>query len=180
MNRHHKTKKRCAGQAMIEFCIGLLALLLLVTGIIHVGNMARHSLALHGEIRAEAGMSAMGNDFGVAPEAISDWDSGPDNLSFTADDKARVNATASMSIMATVVEHSAQSGDDWQVLADKTQLRTSMAQLQRQMTLSMFLGSVHKSEKVTMKVDPFIRDILNIEQVTIKEEIWMPLMGGLF
>ena len=175
-------QRRCSGQAMIEFCVGLIVLLLLVTGIIHVGKMARISLALQGEIRADAGQEAMlDGSLGVAPEAVSDWDRGADTFRHTADDKSRVNSMAAIGAMDAVTSHSVRSDEDWQAVVDKTRRPVSMAQLKYRMGLAMFLGCVHREETFDMRVDPFIRQLVyDVPEIKIKEEIWMPQMGGLF
>ena len=181
MRHHHIARARCAGQAVIEFCIGLIVILLLVTGLIHVHKMAAVSLAIHGEIRAEAGEMAMRSNLGVAPDPVSDWEAGADGVRHTADDRARVNAMSAMGILETVVRHSARSDEDWQVLADKTQRPVSMAQLQHQMGLPVFLGCVYETDTIPIKIDPFLRRlVLGAEEVKIKEEVWMPQMGGLY
>ena len=193
MNRRHKTqggsrwrastrasqKGGNPGQAMIECCIGLIALLLLVTGLIHLGKMARASLALHGQIRGEAGLSAMSSDLGVTPTAISDWDPGPDGIRFTADDKAKVSSLASP--LEAVVRHSVREGDDWLAVTDKTRLPSSMVTLQNVMGMPAFLGCARESETVRIPMDPFLRKLVyDVPEVKIKEEVWMPQMGGLF
>ncbi|MCL1920896.1 MAG: hypothetical protein FWG50_07430 [Kiritimatiellaeota bacterium] len=181
MRRHHKTKRRCAGQAAVEFCIGLIALMLLVTGMIHVSKMARASLGILGEIRAEAGEMAMLSTLGTAPEAISDWDSGADKIRHTADDKPRLNATASMGIMDAVVRNSVGASDDWMYVNDVTRLPVSMVQLHGMMGLSVFLSGTQEDDTLRIKVDPFIRQLLfDAQEVNVKEEVWMPQMGGLF
>jgi len=171
-----------SGQAMIEFCMSLLVLLLLVIGLLHVSRMARISLAIHSEIRAEAGVSAMqGGGLGIMPEAISDWNAGPDNIRYTADDKAKINSTAAFGIMGMLVDTSVQAADDWQAVSGKTRLPTSMAALQNVMGMSTFIGFAHESEKVRMKVDPFLQQtVYDAPEITIKEEVWIPQMGGLF
>jgi hypothetical protein len=43
------------------------------------------------------------------------------------------------------------------------------------------MGAVHQSQTDRVEVDPFIRNFAyNKEEVAVKEEIWMPLMGGLY
>jgi len=166
---------------MIEFCVGLIVLLLLVTGIIHVGRMARISLGIHAEIRGEAGKRAMQNDFGTTAEAISDWDSGADGVRFTADDKAKLNSAAAMSIMAAVASGSVRQDEDWQAVVNKTRLPFSMVNLYNQTGLPAFLGFVHRERTVDMQVDPTIRRLVyDSPEVRIKEEVWMPQMGGLY
>ena len=181
MRHHHTRQARQSGQAVIEFCIGLIVVLLLLTGLIHVHKMAILSLAIHGEIRAEAGQMAMASNLGVAPDPVSDWDPGPDKLRHTADDRAQVNATVAMGILDSVVRSSARHEDDWQILTDRTQRPISMAQLHSQMGLAVFLGCTYETDTLTMKVDPFLRQmVIGAPEVKIKEEVWMPLMGGLY
>ena len=170
-----------SGQAMIEFCIGLIALLLLMVGIYHLGRMAQISLALHGEIRGEAGLTAMQSSLGVTPEAISDWKPGPDNIRFTADDQPQKNSMGAVSVLDAVLRHSVRGGDDWLAVSDKSRLTTSMVRLRSVTGMSTFLGCVHEEGTVRMIVDPFIRELVySAPEVKIKEEVWMPQMGGLF
>jgi len=181
--RDYFTQKRgrCSGQAVIEFCVGLIVLLLLVIGMVHIHKMAVVSLGIHSEIRGEAGQMAMQSTLGHTPEAISDWDPGPDKLRYTADDKAQVSGMASLGIIGTLVGYSARNDDDWRVTTDRTQLPVSMVRLRDQMGLPFFLGSAYETDTERVRVDPFLRQlVLGKEEVKIKEEVWIPLMGGLY
>jgi hypothetical protein len=43
------------------------------------------------------------------------------------------------------------------------------------------LGFVHEEETLHVPVDPVIRRLVyGKDEVAIKEEVWMPLMGGLY
>jgi hypothetical protein len=169
------------GQAMIEFAAGLLVLLLLIIGFIHVSKLAMTSLDIHGEIRADAGMNAMQSALAVSPAAISDWQSGKDETRFTADDEAQKNAPASASIIGAIVSHSVQAEGDWQRVSEKSVLPFSMATLSQSPNLVVLMGAVYESKTDRVEVDPFIRNfVYNKETVSVKEEIWMPLMGGLY
>ena len=47
--------------------------------------------------------------------------------------------------------------------------------------LAEVMGALHEQRIQRVPVDPFIRDfIYNKEDVAVKEEIWMPLMGDLY
>lgn len=169
------------GQSTIEFVAGLLVLLLLLLGFIHVSNLSLSSLGIHGEIRAEAGTTAMQSSLAVTPEAISDWESGRDDTRFTADDVAKKNQPAAASIIGLVVSHSVQAEGDWQKVSEKSILPFSMVKLQRSPNLVVLMGAVHESKTDRVGVDPIIRSLAyNKEDVAVKEEIWMPLMGGLY
>ncbi len=169
------------GQAMIEFAAGLLALLLIIIGFIHVSKLAMTSLGIHGEIRAEAGMNAMQSTLTVTPEALSDWKSGKDETRFTADDEMQKNQSASASIIGSVVSHSVRTEGDWQRVSEKSVLPFSMAKLSQLPNLVILMGSVYAAQTERVAVDSFIRNFAyNKESVAVKEEIWMPLMGGLY
>jgi len=169
------------GQAMIEFAAGLLVLMLLIISFIHVSKLSLSSLGIHGEIRADAGMEAMQSTLAVSPEAISDWESGKDETRFTADDERQKNQPAAASIIGAVVSHSAQAEADWQHVSEMSVLPFSMVTLEQSPNLTTLMGAVHQSKTDRVNVDAFIRHfVYNKETVAIKEEIWMPLMGGLY
>lgn len=170
-----------SGQAMIEFAAGLLVLLLLIIGFVHVSRLSLSSLGIHGEIRAEAGLSAMQSSLAATPEAVSDWESGKDDVRFTADDEMQKNQPAAASVIGQVVSRSVRAEGDWQSVSDKSQLPFSMVQLQRSPNLVILMGAVHESQTDRVPVDPVIRKLAyNKEEVAVKEEIWLPLMGGLY
>lgn len=169
------------GQAMIEFAAGLLVLLLIIIGFVHVSSMSLASLGIHGEIRAEAGLAAMQSGMATTPEAISDWKSGTDEVRFTADDEMERNQPASATVISQVVNHSVKRPQDWDVVVEKSLLPFSMVQLQQSPNLIVLMGALHEQRIQRVPVDPFIRDfIYNKEDVAVKEEIWMPLMGDLY
>jgi hypothetical protein len=56
-----------------------------------------------------------------------------------------------------------------------------MATLSQSPNLVVLMGAVYESKTDRVEVDPFIRNfVYNKETVSVKEEIWMPLMGGLY
>jgi hypothetical protein len=169
------------GQAVIEFAAGLLVLLLIIIGFVHVSSLSLASLGLHGEIRAEAGLAAMQSGMATTPEAISDWKSGTDEVRFTADDEMERNQPAAATVISQVVNHSVKRAQDWEVVSEKSLLPFSMVQLQQSPNLVVLMGAYHEQRIERVRVDPFIRDLIyNKEDVAVKEEIWMPLMGGLY
>lgn len=169
------------GQAMIEFAAGLLVLLLIIVGFVHVSSLSLASLGIHSEIRAEAGLAAMQSGMSTTPEAISDWKSGTDEVRFTADDEMERNQPAAATVMSQVINHSVKREQDWEIVAEKSLLPFSMVKLQQSPNLVVLMGALHEQRIERVPVDPFIRDfIYNKEDVAVKEEIWMPLMGGLY
>ena len=157
-------------------------LLLLVTGMIHVNRMARTSLFLHSVLRSIAGQRAMeGGAVSDAPQDISDWQAGADGQRYTADDQPVRNGAALPAILDTLVNDSVKKQDDWSYVKDSSLLPASMIQLHSLPMLATLSGFVHEEETLHFNVDPVIRHLVyDKEQVAIKEEVWMPLMGGLY
>ena len=171
-----------SGQAAIELVAGLLLLLIVVTGLIHVNRMARTSLFLHSVLRGIAGEHAMeSGTTSVVPEYISDWQEGADGQRYTADDKPVRNGAALPVILATLINDSAKSPDDWAFVTDSSRLPVSMIRLRQSPAMAATLGFAHEEETLHVPVDSVIRQLVyGKDEVAIKEEVWMPLMGGLY
>jgi hypothetical protein len=170
-----------AGQAAIEFVSGLLLLLLAVTGIIHVSRMGRTSLFLHSVLRGDAGERAMEGVVSESPEYISDWQPGEDQTRYTADDQPVVNGAALAATLDSLTTHSVRSPGDWDYVENQTRLPVSMISLQASPAMATTLGFVHREETLHVPVDTVLRQLVyDKDEVAIKEEVWMPLMGGLY
>lgn len=171
-----------SGQAAIELAVGLLLFLILLSGIIHVNRMARTSLFLHAVLRGDAGVQAMADTaMSVAPLDISDWQAGPDAIRFTADDQPARSGAILPATLASLTGYSVKDPDDWGYVKDLSRLPASMVQLYASPLAATTLGFVHREETLHMTVDPVIRQLIyGKDKVAIKEEVWMPLMGGLY
>lgn len=170
-----------AGQASVEFAVGLLLMLIVLTGIIHVSRMGRTSLFLHAVLRGEAGKDAMSALSSSSPAYISDWQEGSDGIRFTADDQPLRNGTMLPSTLGLLTQYSVENPDDWRYVAADTRLPVSMFSLYSSPIMATAVGFVHAEETLHVPVDTVIRQLIyNKDVVTIKEEVWMPLMGGLY
>ena len=170
------------GQASIELAVSLVLMLIILTGILHVSRMARTSLFLHSVLRGKAGVEAM-NPWATSATAdyIANWEAGADGIKYTADDKPVKNsANVSMTISA-LTGHSVDSSDDWQYVSDNTHLPVSMIQLHNFTFISTAVELTHQKERLYVPVESVIRQLVyDKDEVAIEEEVWMPLMGGLF
>jgi len=171
-----------SGQAAIEFVAGLLLLLLVLTGLIQVNRMARTSLFLHAVLRGDAGEQAMADTaLSVAPLYISDWQPGADGTRYTADDQPVRNGAFLPATLATLTKYSVKSPNDWSYVTPLDRLPTSMVTLNSSPLMATTLGFIHREETLHVPVDPVIRQLVyGRDEVAIKEEVWMPLMGGLY
>ena len=170
-----------SGQAAIELAAGLLLLLIILTGLIHVNRMARTSLFLLSVLRGEAGEQAMADTAAsVAPLYISDWEPGADKVRYTADDQPVRNGAVLPATLSTLTGYSVKNAVDWGYAAG-SRLPTSMVQLNSSPLMATTLGFIHREETLHVPVDPVIRQLIyGKDEVAIKEEVWMPLMGGLY
>ncbi|MDA3926629.1 MAG: hypothetical protein PF904_18235 [Kiritimatiellae bacterium] len=179
-NKTHRFRNR--GQASIELAVAIVLMLIIVTGIIHVNRMARASLFLHSVLRGKAGVKAMNpGAMSATAEYISNWDAGADGIKYTADDqpiKSSVNQSATFTALS---QYSVNSPNDWQYVSDHTQLPVSMIQLHNSSFMSTAVELTHEKERLYVPVDSVIRQLVyDKEDIAIEEEVWMPLMGGLY
>lgn len=169
---------------MIEFVAALVVLLIITTGLFHINRMTRSSLFLHSVLRAKAGEKAMSSTIvASAPEPIRDWDAGPDGLTYTADDQKKTGNTPLFSTVQRLTQYSTEnhSEDDWTFVRRYSQLPTSMLNLQETISAGALLRVVREEESLLVPVEPVIHDLVyDKEEVEIKENVSMPLMGGLY
>ena len=172
------TTRRSSGQAAVEFIVCLILLLIVVIGMIHVATMGRASIYIHAAIRGRAGAEAMGGlTLGETPRNISDWEPGPDGIRYTADD--RPVARNAGGIADALTERSAKHPDDWSRVDPDSLLSVSAIRLNNAET--RLLSLVRGEDTIRIEIPSFIRQfIYDKGSVTVKEEVWMPLMGGLY
>ena len=176
------TSARRSGQAAIEFVASLLLLLLILTGIIQINRMARTSLFLQAVLRGDAGEQAMqGGALSVSPPYISDWEAGADAVRYTADDQPVRNPAMLPATLSLLSGFSVKNPGDWTYVASDSRLPVSMIRLHSSPMAAATLGFVHAEETLRVPVDALLRQLVyDKDEVAIKEEVWMPLMGGLY
>lgn len=170
-----------SGQAAAELAIGILLMAIVLFSLLFVGKMTSSSLYLHSLLRGEAGKRAMDSSFSLAPRPIADWDAGEDEVRHTADDQPKNNSVMISATLSMLTESSARTGDDWSHIMRDTRLPVSAATLHSASGLTAMLGFVRAKATLDVPVDPMVQQLMyNKETVAITEEVWMPLMGGLY
>lgn len=83
-------RRLSSGQAMVEFVVTLVAVLVLITAILQIGQLGiLHSKTLH-DAREHAGsLSLLPNPTFSGPEYIADWTPGEDGATYSRDDRSR-------------------------------------------------------------------------------------------
>jgi hypothetical protein len=84
--------KAKAGQAIAEFVVGLVAILILTAALLQIGTLIREDSRTIQEARAEAGIAALSDTYfapvSPGPRYIQNWSTGPDRAAYTRDDQA--------------------------------------------------------------------------------------------
>ena len=180
-----------AGQATIEFTVALFFLLLpIFLGLYHVNLMARVSLFLLAGLRGSGGVSAMQDSaLSTAPPYISNWEEGTDGLRHTADDQPVLNSIGQSATLSALTGYSVKTPGDWNFdFIKRTQIPVSMISLHDSPISGAMLGFAHEEKNSedafgeNIVVNDFLRELVPRlkSTVVIKEEVWMPLMGGLY
>ena len=166
-----------SGQAAAEFVVCLLALMLVIMGMMQVATMGRASLYLHAALRGEAGEKAMDDGrLGTSAPYISDWAPGPDGIRYTADDEPTPGMASK--ITGDLAAYSFRAPGDATYAADSL-LPFSMLSLGE--SPGQVLRFTHEEGRIYVSLFPLIQQLVyRKEKVAIKEEVYMPSMGGLF
>ncbi len=90
-----------SGQAIVEFVVGLVAILILTAALLQIGTLVREDGRTLQKARAEAGAAALGSAYfapvSPGPQYIRDWTVGPDGAAYTRDDRAVIGNAALLS-----------------------------------------------------------------------------------
>ena len=117
-----------SGQALVEFTVGLMALLLAVVAILVVGALGRAETDAMAAAQARAAEKTFAGGGAEPFEPVSDVDPGPDGFPLTADDEpvagslgairaAVAGGTGLAAAQAAVPEASSPRGDDFGTFA---------------------------------------------------------------
>ena len=177
MNKRQYNHPSCAGQAMIELMLGMILILLLLEGTVQFLNVANAHTGMDATARGQAGLLAMSpNPAENTPRAIQTWLPGPDGQEFTADDVAQLEAPNAIAVIAN---ESAAKSADWTVL--NTLTNTPSMEVLSQSGALTALGFVDVSQSTTVPVSDLAQSLFyNSPSVTVKEDVWMPIMNGLY
>ena len=161
-----------AGQAMVEFVVAILAIVIIIAGFFQMMEIVGARGKILRSIRGEVGKKALSPGILIdRPDYISDWNEGEDEVMHTTDDKAE-QGSISVTLGAGVVEHSVPNSGDWNYLdgvvnANLPSLRGGLS--------ATALGLVHEKETQKIELMPAMRDwIVGKEYVLVGSELWMP------
>lgn len=165
--------KNRSGQAMVEFVITLLVVVVAVTGILQFVEIAAEREDQISEIRGRAGKQALqGEGFTDVADDIKDWEEGDDELRHTADDVMK-RGNLSATLGRDILDQTAREETDWALLEPAVndripRVRGSGAPAAR-------LGLYHAKTRKEIDLFPATRDwLLKKETITVGADLWMP------
>ena len=181
--RHHNRHFR-SGQAMVELMIGMILILILLAGIGQFLQVAYVHTDMDAAVRGEAGRLAMSqNPAERTPRNIQTWLPGPDNQPLTADDVVKGGSPVTI---VTIANDSVLKPSDWAELNTELQQQPklplpSLDVLQQQGGALTAMGFVDSSQSATVPVFDLARELFyDSQDITVKEDVWMPVMSGLY
>ncbi len=166
-----------SGQAMIEFVVAILLVVIIMAGLLQFVELAGTKGVLLGQIRREAGEKAVSPRvaLGVVPDYIRDWEPGSDEIRHTADDTFE-RGVAGDTLQAAVVNRSVADPADWSHLANAR--NTAIPDLHSSGQPMNALGFVHASLEEEVTLLPAMRDwIIGKESITVGAELWYPRLA---
>ncbi len=164
------------GQAMIEFVIAILMVVIVIAGVLQFVELAGVKGDLLAQIRSEAGEEAFGNRISLTtpPIYILDWQAGNDEIRHTADDTLD-RGLAGNTLQQAVVNRSTAQADDWRYVDEAKSYAIPVLHAS---TLPMSaLGFIHVEAQEEVTLLPAMRDwIIGKESVTVGTELWFPML----
>jgi hypothetical protein len=172
--------RRCSGQAMIEFLIGLVGVAVLISMLLQISVISYERTGMVIETRNDMARAlARGGSAAYDADYLSGWGAGADNQNYTEDDRPELgNAVGFLDGMDTAMEMSDL----------KSRLETPFPGNPYLGFSGSTAGSVSEAFgifRVNSRTDaigilPAVRRlVLGIEQLVISHEIYMPSTGSL-
>lgn len=180
-NNTVKKQNKKSGQALVEFAVAMISILVLMAGLLQMSTLAAKRAEVMVNARREAALRAsadMGNDVDVISDAeyIRDWYPGSDNAQYTYDDRATHGDQ--LSFEGIIVDKSASDPAGWDAIT-KTQSRIGRLRVNPQ-PVTCF-GLVKGSDKKAVEIIPAVRDLLyKADSLTVQADVYMTWRKGIY
>lgn len=169
-----------SGQAMVEFVVAVVAIMLVVGGILTVASLQRADAKSMLDATTEAVEDSMGNTISSNFSPINDWDNGPDGHEQTKDDRAQ---KGSFTKVRGDITGRAVPNDDWSAFdrADGGSVVYDEIERLDASGGSTIIGMVEGKSSEVAEIPNAIQQILGFPaEVEIENEVWMPKTEGLY
>lgn len=181
VRKYHNS--RCSGQAMAEFVIALISIMVVFVGIFTVAELQRADSKSMLDATSEAIKKSMSGGGTSSFSPIKDWEEGKDGYLQTKDDEAKRGNFSQLRL--GVVSQTAKDGD-WGAYTkgDGTEVRyNDMRQFNdgaSEANIKSF-GFVREKSSDRANLSDSASKVLGVStEVDISNEVWMPLTGDLY
>mgnify|MGYP003288851818 FL=1 len=168
------------GQAMVEFVVAVVLIMLVVGGILTVANLQRADAKSMLAATSEAIDSAMGNSIPDNFSPVKDWNNGPDGYEQTKDDK---KISGSLSNVRNSITGVATPNGDWSAFSRSdgdSVVYDDIKQLDKSGGTST-IGMIEAEASETAEIPPVIQRTLGVDsEVNVENQVWMPKTEGLY
>ena len=170
-----------SGQAMVEFVIALVGVLLVAAGILLLAELHRADTDTFVEATAEAIDESTSVSIASSFSPVDDWQPGRDDLRYTKDD--RPDAGSFAGVRDRIARHTAPDGD-WSGF-DRLDGSSARYDDIRQFHDGAMASSIFRFHRATSEETveplPVLRRLLGLpDTMTLRNETWMPSTGGLY
>lgn len=169
-----------AGQAMVEFVVAVVCIMLVVGGILVVANLQRADAKSMLKASEEAIKDSSGNPLADNFTPIENWDNGADGYEQTKDDTAK---KGSFSRLRNKVTSHAVPDDDWSAFnrADGNSVNYNGIRQINSSGSASAIGMIEREASETAEIPSIIQKALGYpEEVEVENSVWMPKTGGLY
>ncbi len=170
-----------SGQAMIEFVICLVGILVAAAGLLLLADLTRSDTDTLVAATGEAISASMSLSIPSSFSPVEDWDEGADGMRHTKDDRARSGNFSRIRNRITV--YTAPDGD-WSGTRHRDGSSAhydDIVQFNEGVLTASTLRFVSSSEEETVTTLPVLQSLLGLpSEITVRNEVWMPSVGGLY
>lgn len=169
-----------SGQAMVEFVVAIVLIMVVVGGILAVANLQRADSKSMLGATSEAIENSMGNPIPKNFSPVSDWSNGVDGHEQTKDDRQKQGDFSN--VREAITGRTAPNGD-WSAF-DRYDGNSVIYDDIKQLDSSGGLSSIGMVEGESMElaeIPHVIQQSLGLpSEVTVENQVWMPKTGGLY
>ena len=167
------------GQAIVEFVIGLVVVLVLLSGLLQIASLAMtHTHTMVAARLQAAQLAMMDADVVSSPAHILGWEAGPDLKTYTRDDYTTTQIDPS-GFNNVIVENAAENPAGWNLINLAPTNRIS--ELRGNGTPVAQFGLVKGSDQQSVPLLPAFQHLIYASpSINVKCDVWMTHTKGLY
>jgi len=170
--------RREGGQAIVEFIVGLVAVLVLFAGLLQVASLTKtHTDTMVSARRLAAEQAMMDVDAPTSPDYIAAWRIGADRKAYTRDDTFSPGDAGGFE--DRIVDRAAQDLGGWGIVDGITGNRVS--DLHGSAAPGSLFGLVEGQDRRSVDLLPAVRDLIYAApSIDVRCDVWMTRTKGLY